>query len=96
LGTTEKKDISIIPTIFPGSVGLSNPLSKIKFQQPKQQISKPEITLKISNNNVKKRSTRPQGTVIDSTVIQSSVNSDVTKPQIFPNAAEIVRNAPLA
>ncbi len=92
MGTTEKKDISIIPTIFPGSVGLSNPLSKIKFQQ----ISKPEITLKVSNNNVKKRSTRPQGAVIDSTVIQSSVNSDITKPQIFSNAAEIVRNAPLA
>jgi hypothetical protein len=92
---TTKKDISIIPFLFPGSVGLSNPLSnkKQQQQQQQQQISESDIKRKISNDNITKRSARPHGTVIESTVLQSVINPGVTKPQVFTNTAEIVRIA---
>ncbi|CAF0833673.1 unnamed protein product [Adineta ricciae] len=100
---TSKKDISIIPTYFPGSVGLSNPLSDHKpqhqlqpqpqpqpqAQQQHQQISESEITPKVSNDNITNRSTRPHGVIIESTVIQSSVDSAVPNPQVVSNPSEI-------
>jgi hypothetical protein len=88
---TTKKDISIIPILFPGSVGLSNPLSDKKQQQ--QQTFESDTKRKISNDNIAKRSARPHGAVIESTVLQSVINPDVIKPQTFSATAEIVRIA---
>ncbi|UJR22746.1 hypothetical protein I4U23_025778 [Adineta vaga] len=86
---TNKKDVTIIPTIFPGSVGLSNPLSDHKQHQHQQQIFESDTTRKISNDNITNRSTRPHGIIIDSTVIQSSVDSAITNPQIVSTTPEI-------
>lgn len=91
-------------------MGLSNPLRDHKPQQQQQQqlqsqpqaqqqqhqqISESEITPKVSNDNITNRSTRPHGVVIESTVIQSSVDSAVTNPQVVSNPSEIVRNTRL-
>jgi hypothetical protein len=88
VGTT-KRDIPIIPTIFPGSVGLSNPLSDNKSLQ---QI---EIKRKNANDNLTKRSARPHAAIIESTIIQtSSTDPGVTKTTT--TTTEIVRHASLA
>ena len=92
-------------------MGLSNPLSDHKPQQQQQpqpqsqpqaqqqqqhqQISESEITPKVSNDNITNRSTRPHGVIIESTVIQSCVDSAVTNPQVVSNPSEIVRNTRL-
>ncbi|CAF2720531.1 unnamed protein product [Rotaria sp. Silwood2] len=81
---TAKKGISILPTLFPGSVGLSNPLSDNKFQQEQQQqTSETDIKHKISNSHITKRTARPHGTVIESTVLQSPIVPGVTDTNIF-------------
>jgi hypothetical protein len=82
-----KKDISILPSLFPGSVGLSNPPSSNKQQMPPS----PELKRKFSGDNVIKRPIRPQRTIIESTILPVSNDSNTTKPQIFSTTAEIVR-----
>ena len=82
---TMKKDISILPNLFPGSVGLSNPPSK---QQPP---ASPELKRKFSGDNVIKKPTRPQRTIIESTIVPVSNNSNARKAEIFSTTAEIVR-----
>lgn len=84
---TMKKDISILPSLFPGSVGLSNPPSNNRQQMPPS----PELKRKFSGDNIIKRPTRPQHTIIESTILPVSNNSHTTKPQIFSTTAEIVR-----
>ena len=80
---TNKRTPLVLPTIFPGSVGLSNPLSETKSQQ---HI---EIKRKFSNDNLTKRSVRPHAAIIESTLIQTSTDPGVTKL----STAEIVRHA---
>jgi hypothetical protein len=87
---TTKKNHTIIPTIFPGSVGLSNPLSDKKIHH-QQQITETEIKRKIFNDNLTKRPARPHVAIIENTLIQSSIDPGVTKT----TTAEIVRNASL-
>jgi len=82
-----RKDISILPNFFPGSVGLSNPPSNNKQQMPPS----PELKRKFSGDHNIKRSTRPQRTIIESTILPVSNDSKTTKPQIFSTTAEIVR-----
>jgi len=82
-----KKDTSILSNIFPGSVGLSNPPSSHKQQMPPS----PELKRKFSGDNVIKRPIRPQRTIIESTILPVSNDSNTTKPQIFSTTAEIVR-----
>jgi hypothetical protein len=82
-----RKDISILPNFFPGSVGLSNPPSNNKQLMPPS----PELKRKFSGDHNIKRSTRPQRTIIESTILPVSNDSKTTKPQIFSTTAEIVR-----
>jgi hypothetical protein len=82
-----KKDTSILSNIFPGSVGLSNPPSSHKQQMPPS----PELKRKFSGDNVIKRPVRPQRTIIESTILPVSNNSNTTRTQIFSTTAEIVR-----
>jgi hypothetical protein len=84
---TMRKDISTLTNLFPGSVGLSNPPSTHKQQMPPS----PELKRKFSGDNVVKRPTRPQRTIIESTILPVSNNSNTTKQQIFSTTAEIVR-----
>ncbi|CAF1085922.1 unnamed protein product [Adineta steineri] len=102
---TSKKDISILPALFPGSVGLSNPLSgghkpqpqqqplPPQQQQQQQQISESEVARKISNDNVTNRSARPHGVVLESTVIPPSVDSVVANTEIVSTTSEAISNA---
>ena len=83
---TIRKDLSILPNIFPGSVGLSNPLSDNKSSQEHIDIKR-----KVSTDNITKRSARPHAAVIDNTIIQTSINPDVIKT----TTTEIVRIASL-
>lgn len=82
---TSKKDTSILPTLFPGSVGLSNPLSDTKTQQ------QTEIKRKASIDNATQRSARTHTTITESTVTQTSTDPGVTKT----TTVEIVRHASL-
>jgi hypothetical protein len=82
-----KKDSSILPNLFPGSVGLSNPPSNNKQQIP----ASPELKRKFSGDNIIKKSTRPQRTIIDNTILPVSNESNTTKQQIFSTTAQIVR-----
>jgi hypothetical protein len=82
-----KKDISRLPNFFPGSVGLSNPPSNNKQQIP----ASPELKRKFSGDHIIKRPTRPQRTIIESTILPVSNESNTTKPKIFSTTAEIVR-----
>jgi len=70
---------------------LSDNNSQQQQQQHQQQISQTEIKYKVSNNNLPKRSPRPHGAIIESTIIQPSIDPGVTKT----TTAEIVRNASL-
>ncbi|CAF1996206.1 unnamed protein product [Rotaria magnacalcarata] len=100
---TTKNDIPIKPTLFPGSVGLSNPLSDSKSQQlhhhhhhphhqQQQQTSEIEIKRKISNDNVTKRAPRPHGAIIESTVLQAAIDPGVTDTKIIPTTVETINN----
>ncbi|CAF3838122.1 unnamed protein product [Rotaria magnacalcarata] len=100
---TTKNDIPIKPTLFPGSVGLSNPLSDSKSQQlhhhhhhphhqQQQQTSEIEIKRKISNDNVTKRAPRPHGAIIESTVLQTAIDPGVTDTKIIPTTVETINN----
>jgi hypothetical protein len=80
---TMKKDISILPALFPGSVGLSNPPSKNRQQLPPS----PELKRKFSADNVIKKPTKSQQTFIESTTLPVS---NEMKPQIFSTTTEIV------
>jgi hypothetical protein len=82
-----RKDISILPNLFPGSVGLSNPPSNNKQQMPPS----PELKRKFSGDNAIKKPTRPQRTIIENTILPVSNESNKTKQQIFSTTAEIVR-----
>ncbi|CAF4335234.1 unnamed protein product [Rotaria socialis] len=99
---TTKNDIPIKPTLFPGSVGLSNPLSDSKsqqqlhhhhHQQQQQQTSEIEIKRKISNDNVTKRAPRPHGAIIESTVLQAVIDPGVTDTKIISTTVETINNA---
>jgi hypothetical protein len=81
---TMKKDLSILPTLFPGSVGLSNPPSNNKQQIPPS----PELKRKFSADNAIKKPTKSQQTFIESTRIPVS---NETKQQIFSTTTQIVR-----
>jgi hypothetical protein len=80
-----KKDISILPSLFPGSVGLSNPPSTNKQQIPP---ASPELKRKFSADNILRKPSKPQRTVIETTI---SSESNAIKPQIFSSTTEIVR-----
>ncbi|CAF2715042.1 unnamed protein product [Rotaria sp. Silwood2] len=85
---TMKKDSSILPNFFPGSVGLSNPPSNNKQQIP----ASPELKRKFSDDHTIKRPSRPQCTIIETTILPVSNDSNTTKPQIFSTTAEIIPN----
>ncbi|CAF1607978.1 unnamed protein product [Rotaria sp. Silwood1] len=91
---TTQKDISILPTLVPGSVGLSNPLSNNKSQQEQeQQTSEIDIKRKTSNSHITKRAPRPHGTIIESTVLQSSIEPGITDTNISSTTVETTSNA---
>ncbi|CAF1084668.1 unnamed protein product [Rotaria sordida] len=83
---TTRKDVTVLPTFFPGSVGLSNPPSNNKQQMP----ASPELKRKFSDDHSFKKSTRPQCTIIETTILPVSNDSNIPKPQIFSTTAEII------
>jgi len=83
---TVRKDVSNLPKIFPGSVGLSNPLNENKSEQI-------DVKRKVSNDNIAKRTARPHAAIIDNTIIQTSINPEVTKTTTTTTTTEIVRIA---
>ncbi|CAF0720973.1 unnamed protein product [Rotaria sp. Silwood1] len=85
---TMKKDVSVLPNFFPGSVGLSNPPSNNKQQLPPS----PELKRKFSDDHIIKRPSRPQCTIIETTILPVSNDSNTIKPQIFSTTAEIIPN----
>jgi len=66
-------------------------LSDNKTQQQQQRVSSTEIKRKISSNSPPKRSARPHAAIIESTIIQSSIDPGVTNSTTM----DIVRNASL-
>ncbi|CAF1053761.1 unnamed protein product [Rotaria sordida] len=101
---TTKKGISILPTLFPGSVGLSNPLSDNQLQQEQQeqeqeqeqeqqQTSVVEVKRKISNGHITKRAPRPHGSIIESTILPSSIDPGVADTNIISTTAETISSA---
>lgn len=83
-----RKDISALPNVFPGSVGLSNPPGSNRPQMPPS----PELKRKFSGDNAIKKSTRSQRSVVENTIQSVSTDSfNNTKPQIFSTTAQIVR-----
>ncbi|CAF4399590.1 unnamed protein product [Rotaria socialis] len=83
---TMRKHISILPNFFPGSVGLSNPPSTNKQQIP----ASPELKRKFSDDNTVQMPSRVQCSVIETTILPVSNESNAEKPQVFSTTAEII------
>ncbi|CAF1150695.1 unnamed protein product [Adineta steineri] len=82
---TMHNDLSILPSLFPGSVGLSNPPSNNRPQIPPS----PELKRKFSAENSIQKSNRTQYTINENTI--PSV-SNISKPQIFSTTTHIIPN----
>ena len=83
-----RKDISTLPNLFPGSVGLSNPPSSNRPQMPPS----PELKRKFSAENAIRKPARPPRTIVENTIQPViTTESTNTKPQIFSTTAQIVR-----
>ena len=85
-----KRDISILPTLFPGSVGLSNPINK-NTPAKTQPVPEPAVKLELLKETPTKRTGRPHGAIIDSTVIQAPTEPVVQKVAVSSIAVETVR-----
>ncbi|UJR26280.1 hypothetical protein I4U23_007619 [Adineta vaga] len=83
---TMKKDISILPNLFPGQVGLSNPPSNNKPQMP----ASPELKRKFSGENSLQKTNRVQRNINEITIPSVSYPS---KPQVFSSTAHIIPSA---
>jgi hypothetical protein len=85
---TMNNKMSILPDIFSGSVGLSNPPANQK-QLPVS--SSPEFKRKFSVDDELKRTNRQQQTMIETIVSPLSNHNETMKGQMFSSTAEIVR-----
>ena len=77
--------------IFPGTVGLSNPISLDRTQR--QRSSEAEVKRVSPKEQPGKRAARPQGGLLESVVIAPAVDPTASKVEQVSTSTEIVRDA---
>ncbi|CAF1087946.1 unnamed protein product [Adineta ricciae] len=84
---TMRKDLTVLPNLFPGQVGLSNPPSNSRSQMP----ASPELKRKFSSGENTLQKTARVQQIMNESIIPIVSNS--SKPQVFSSTAHIIPTA---